>query len=245
MARAGDAKPGNRMIYRRYILPSILLALAWGFWLSGDFMEVAAGVAIFMFGMLSLEQGFHAFTGGVLERVLRAVAGGRWKSLGFGFVATAIMQSSSLVTLISISFLSAGLIGLVEGIGIVFGSNIGTTTGAWLMASFGVKIDLSQYALPLVVFGILLIFQKDRLYKGLGHVLFGIALRLLDGIVAQTAGSFDGDLLLLASAFVRRGNMQNTVRVDIERDLDLRNAPRCGRNAIEPEVAQKLVVSGH
>ena len=121
-------------MFRKIILPSIFIILAYGFWLSPDFKQIAAGVAIFLFGMLSLEQGFKAFTGGMLEKILRYSTGSLWKSLGFGVVSTSILQSSSLVSVITISFLSAGLIGLAAGIGIIFGANLGTTTGAWLVA---------------------------------------------------------------------------------------------------------------
>jgi phosphate:Na+ symporter len=161
--------------YRGQLLFVIFAVLAWGFWHSEDFLRLSAGVALFMFGMLSLENGFQTFSGGVLERVLDAGTRTRARSIGFGFLATALMQSSSLVSLISITFLSAGLIQLAQGIGIVFGSNIGTTTGAWLMASYGIKINLASYAMPMLVFGILLIYQKDRRFKGLGNVLLGIA----------------------------------------------------------------------
>ncbi len=162
-------------MFRKIYLPVVAVLLAWGFWLSDDFLRLSAGVALFMFGMLSLEQGFQAFTGGVLERVLAAATGTRLRSMGFGLVTTALMQSSSLVTLITISFLSAGLIGLAQGIGIIFGSNIGTTTGAWLMASYGVKIDLAAYAMPMAVFGILFIYQKGPILKGVGSALLGVA----------------------------------------------------------------------
>ena len=124
---------------KKVILPTIFLILAYGFWVSPDFKEIAAGVAIFLFGMLFLEEGFRAFTGGVLERLLKNSTDKLWKSLSFGIVTTTIMQSSSLVSVITISFISAGLITLVAGIGIIFGANIGTTTGAWLIAGFGLK----------------------------------------------------------------------------------------------------------
>jgi len=90
--------------------------------------------------MYFLERGFNAFTGGLLEKLLAATTDKLWKSIGFGVVSTTIMQSSSLVSVISISFISAGLIGLSAGIGIVFGANLGTTTGAWLVAAFGMKV---------------------------------------------------------------------------------------------------------
>jgi len=83
------------VILRRILFPVILLLLAYGFWLSPEFKQIAAGVAIFLFGMLALEEGFRTFTGGVLERILRRSTDRLWKSLGFGFVTTALMQSSS------------------------------------------------------------------------------------------------------------------------------------------------------
>jgi len=117
---------------RKTILPSILILLAYGFWISPDFKGISAGVAIFLFGMLSMEEGFRAFTGGTLESILRKTTDKYWKSLSFGIISTTVMQSSSLVSVIAISFLSAGLISLVAGMGIIFGANIGTTTGAVL-----------------------------------------------------------------------------------------------------------------
>jgi len=89
------------------------------------------------------------------------------------------MQSSSLVSVIAISFLSAGLIDLVAGIGIIFGANIGTTTGAWLMAGFGMKVKISAYAMPMIVFGLVLFFQKQKELKGLGKVLAGLGFLFL------------------------------------------------------------------
>jgi len=166
-------------VLRRTILPSILAILAYGFWISPNFKEIAAGVAIFLFGMLSLEEGFKAFTGGLLERLLRKTTDGLWKSLSFGIVTTTLMQSSSLVSVITISFLSAGLISLAAGIGIIFGANLGTTTGAWLIAGFGLKVNISAYAMPMLVFGIILIFQKSRSLKGIGYVLAGLGFLFL------------------------------------------------------------------
>ncbi|MFQ5518764.1 MAG: Na/Pi symporter, partial [Mariprofundus sp.] len=128
---------------RQILLPTILLVLAYGFWLSPNFKEISAGVAIFLFGMLALEEGFKAFTGGILEKLLKRTTNRLWKSISFGIVTTTIMQSSSLVSVIAISFLGAGLIGLAQGIGIVFGANLGTTTGAWLVAGFGLKVKIS------------------------------------------------------------------------------------------------------
>ena len=164
---------------RKIFLPSILIVLAYGFWISPDFKEISAGVAIFLFGMLSLEEGFKAFSGGTLERILQRSTDKLYKSIGFGFVTTAIMQSSSLVSVLTISFIGAGLIGLTQGIGIILGANIGTTTGAWLMAGFGLKVKISAYAMPMLVFGVILIFQKSKSLKGIGYILTGLGFLFL------------------------------------------------------------------
>jgi phosphate:Na+ symporter len=89
------------------------------------------------------------------------------------------MQSSSLVSVITISFLSAELIDLAAGIGIVFGANLGTTTGAWLVAGFGLKVNLATYAMPILAFGVILIFQRPRALHGIGYVLAGIGFLFL------------------------------------------------------------------
>ncbi len=164
---------------RKIVLPTILFLLAYGFWISPNFKEIAAGVSIFLFGMLFLEEGFKAFTGGLLERLLRKTTDGTWKAISFGVVSTTIMQSSSLVSVITISFLGAGLIGLAAGIGIIFGANLGTTTGAWLIAGLGLKVKISAYAMPMLVFGIILVFQKSRNLKGFGYILAGLGFLFL------------------------------------------------------------------
>jgi len=166
-------------VSRKILPPVILLILTYGLWISPDFNTICAGVAIFLFGMLSLEEGFNAFTGGTLERLLKRVTSNRWNSLGFGLISTALMQTSSLVSVIAISFLSAGLITLAAGIGIIFGANLGTTTGAWLIAGFGLKVDIARYAMPMLVFGIVLIFQPGKKFKGAGYILFGLGLLFL------------------------------------------------------------------
>ncbi len=164
---------------KKILIPVIFVILGYGFWVSPNFKEIAAGVAIFLFGMLSLEQGFKAFTGGVLEKVLRKTTDKLWKSLGFGIITTTLMQSSSLVSVITISFLSAGLIALTQGIGIIFGSNLGTTTGAWIIAGFGMKVDIAAYAMPMLVFAIILVFQKSKALNGIGYVLAGLGFLFL------------------------------------------------------------------
>ena len=164
---------------RRIFLPVIVVILTYGLWVSGDFSEIAAGVALFLFGMLGMEQGFRLFSGGSLQHLLNHTTDRLWKSLGFGLVSTTLMQSSSLVSVITISFLSAEMISLAQGIGIIFGANLGTTTGAWIVAGFGLKVKISAYAMPMLVFGVLLLMQSSNRIKGAGWILVGIGFLFL------------------------------------------------------------------
>jgi phosphate:Na+ symporter len=166
-------------VIRKLTLPVSLLLLAYAFWLSSDFKQIAAGVAIFLFGIMALEDGFRRFSGGILERFLRHSTDRLWKALNFGIITTALMQSSSLVSVLVISFLSAGLIQLAAGIGIIFGANLGTTASVWLVAGFGLKVNLSAYAMPMLAFGVVMIFQKSPTWKGIGWVLAGVGFLFL------------------------------------------------------------------
>jgi phosphate:Na+ symporter len=79
-------------VLKKILLPTIYLVFTYGFWISPNFNEIAAGVAIFLFGMLSLEQGFKSLAGGTLENILRKATSTKWKSVGFGVVSTSLMQ---------------------------------------------------------------------------------------------------------------------------------------------------------
>ncbi|MFT6395508.1 MAG: phosphate:Na+ symporter [Bradymonadia bacterium] len=86
----------------RWVLLIALVLLCWGLWASEEFKQIATGVAVFLFGKLALGRGFQAFTGGVLERILKRSTDRLWKSVSFGVVTTTVMQSSSLVSVIAI-----------------------------------------------------------------------------------------------------------------------------------------------
>lgn len=136
--------------------------------------EIAAGIAILLFGMIMLEEGFHSFASGPLQLLLKKSTDKLYKSIGLGFLSAAILQSSSLISVILISFISAGLIGLRAGIGIIFGSNIGTTATTWLVSTLGLKIDIAGLAMPMLAFGIVLVLQKPKKLKGIGQILAGL-----------------------------------------------------------------------
>lgn len=141
---------------------------------SSDFALIASGIAVFIVGMFFMEDGFRLFTGGVLSKILQRTTDTVFKSVLSGFIATAVVQSSSLTSVIAISFVTAELISLSQAIGIIFGANIGTTATAWIVATFGMKIKISAYATPMLVFGVIFSFFKSKSYRGFGNILLGL-----------------------------------------------------------------------
>lgn len=159
---------------KKYYYYLFLFLLALVLFYSHDYKIIIAGVAIFLIGMTFMEDGFRLFSGGVLERVLQVSTDTLPKAIGTGFIATALMQSSSLVSIIIISFLSAELITLSGAIGVIFGSNIGSTTTAWIVSSFGLKIDIASFAMPMIIFGVVLKFSQSKSYQGIANILLGL-----------------------------------------------------------------------
>lgn len=181
-------------LLKRLLLPVIMILLAAGFWISPNLQEIVAGVALFLFGMMSLERGFQSFSGGLLEQILQRATSTTPRALLFGMFSTSLMQSSTLVSVLTISFLSAGMIQLGAGLGVIFGANLGTTTGAWLIAGFGLSISLSKLAMPMLIFGVMLQFQPTQTRIALGNILLGIGFLFLgiDYMKDGFAGLQDG-----------------------------------------------------
>ena len=170
-------------------------ALAWSFWYSSGWLVLCAGLALFLFGMQNLEQGLKSLAGGKLEGWLAKSTATPVKGLLFGTAATFVLQSSTLVSLLTIAFLSAGLITLVGSIAVLFGANLGATSGIWLLAMAGQNLSMAPLAMPLLVFGVLLGFSGDK-GKALGRFLLGISLIFLGIDEIKEGFSSFGDLRL-------------------------------------------------
>ena len=178
----------------------ICLLIAYAFWYSNQMGDISAGIAFFLLGMSGLEHGFKIFTGGYFSKLLYRATKSPIRCFSFGCIVTALFQSSTLISLISISFISAGLISLTQGMGIVFGANMGSTFSIWLIAGIGIKLKLSTYALPLLVFGVFFQLQKNNNLKGLGTIILSTGFLLLGIHYIKTgfeAGTADNNLLTL------------------------------------------------
>ncbi len=169
--------------YKSLFAPIIVLLVGGALFLLGlypDISMILGGIALFLIGMEYMEGGFKAFSGGLLENVLEKFTNNTPKAITTGFLATALVQSSSLISIIVISFLSAELITLTSAVGVIFGSNIGTTTTAWLVSVFGLKIKISVYAMPMIIMGIFIpLFLKENSWKGIASIFIGLGIVFL------------------------------------------------------------------
>lgn len=164
-----------------------MAGLAWSFWLSAGWLQLCAGLALFLFGMQCLEEGLRQLAGSRLEQVLAASTATPLRSFMFGVLGATVLQSSSLVVVLVIAFISTGLIQLAAGIAIVLGVNLGSTFGMWLLALAGQNFSLSPLALPLLVLGVLLSFRGARI-KATGRIILGVAFIFMG--VDQIKGGF-------------------------------------------------------
>jgi len=160
--------------------------------INGAAWSLLFGLGIFLFGMSRLEAGLHDFSGARLKRWLMRFTGTPLSSAGFGVGVTALLQSSSMVSLLVLAFASAGLMPLYNGIGVILGANVGTTATGWLVATIGFKLDLEELAIPLFGLGCLsqLLLKPDTRYRALGQMVLGLGLLLfgLSLMKASVAG---------------------------------------------------------
>ncbi|WP_043237450.1 Na/Pi cotransporter family protein [Stutzerimonas azotifigens] len=166
----GDFKKRARTL----LILLAVVGLGTSFWRNDGWLELCAGLALFLFGMQCLEEGLRELAGGKLERLLARSTATPFKGLLFGLGGTMLLQSSTLVSLLTLAFISTGLVKLAGGIAILFGANLGSTTGIWLLALAGQNVSLSPLALPLLVFGVMAGLLHARGKAG-GRILLGIA----------------------------------------------------------------------
>lgn len=163
-----------------------------------DIWRLAAGLGLFLFGMFSLERALRELAGRRFKQFLIEQTEKPLRSIVVGALSTAALQSSSVVSLIVLAFLGAGIISLASAVGIAFGSNLGTTATGWIVATIGFKLDIEALAMPLVAIGGLgVVWSKTGtrrsnfsfLLVGLGLMLMGLDYMKAGAVFAT--GMFD------------------------------------------------------
>jgi phosphate:Na+ symporter len=141
-------------------------------------ISILGGVGLFLLGMTVMTDGLKAMAGSALRTVLGKAAATPLRGAFWGAIATLIVQSSSATTMTTIGLVSAGLLTFPQGLGLVFGANIGTTGTGWLVALIGVRISLTAAALPMIFVGALVKLLGSGRIAGAGAALAGFALVL-------------------------------------------------------------------
>ena len=142
-------------------------------------------LALLIFGMKMMSEALQKMAGPQLRHILGAMTTNRFTGMLTGMGVTVLVQSSSATTVMTVSFVSAGLLTLAQAISIIMGANIGTTLTAWIM-SLGYNVDLTSVVFPAFVVGMLFIYKKK--HETVGNFLFGVAFLFWSLVMLSSAG---------------------------------------------------------
>jgi len=142
-------------------------------------LKMIGCLALLMFGMKTMSEGLQKLTGGHLRAVLGTMTKHRVGGLLTGTFVTASVQSSTATTVLTVSFVNAGLLTLSQAIPVIMGANIGTTATAWIMSIFGFQFNMSSVVWPFFALGIILSYTKKNSTKSMGEFVFGFAFMFL------------------------------------------------------------------
>lgn len=165
--------------------------LPWG---PTRFLLMVGALCMFIYGMKMMSEGVQASAGNKLRKALSGMTRNRVAGVASGFGLTALLQSSSATTVMTVSFVNAGLITLAESAGIMMGANIGTTVTGWFVSMIGLRVNITLYALILFAIATPLIFVKKREIKIWSTPMIGFALLFMGlGFLRNTVPSFTQD----------------------------------------------------
>ena len=142
-------------------------------------LEILGSLGIFFYGMKRMSESIQRLTGDKLRASMKFVTKNRFAGVLTGFFITSVIQSSSATTVMVVSFVNAGLLTLVESIGVIMGANLGTTVTIWIVSILGFKVSLSAISIPIIGLGIPFTFSKDSKRQNAGDAVVGFGLLFL------------------------------------------------------------------
>ena len=157
------------------------------------FLKLLGCLALLMYGMKMMSESLQKLSGGHLRAIMGTMTKNRFTGLLTGAFVTAAVQSSTATTVMTVSFVNAGLLTLAQAISVIMGANVGTTVTAWIMSVFGFQINMSSVVFPLFALAILLIFQKKASGRSFGEFLFGFSFMFL-GLATLRENAIEMDL---------------------------------------------------
>ncbi len=141
-----------------------------------DLLNLVGSLGLFLYGMKIMSESLQKVAGDKMRAIISSMTSNRFMGILTGFLVTAVIQSSSATTVMVVSFVNAGLLSLVQSIGVIMGANIGTTITAWLISLLGFKFSIILIAVPLVGIGFPLLFSRKQNLRFWGEVLIGFSL---------------------------------------------------------------------
>ena len=147
--------------------------------------KIAGSLALLIYGMKIMSEALQKMAGPQLRHILGAMTTNRFTGMLTGTLITSAVQSSTATTVMTVSFVNAGLLTLAQAISVIMGANIGTTLTAWIM-SLGFSVDLTSFVFPAFMVGIILIYNRKQRYKG--DFLFGIAFLFYSLVLLSDTG---------------------------------------------------------
>ena len=148
-------------------------------------IELLGALGLLVYGMKMMSESLQKIAGPQLRHILGKMTTNRFMGMITGTLVTSIVQSSSATTVMTVSFVSAGLLSLGQAISVIMGANIGTTLTAWIM-SLGYSLNLMMVVFPAFFIGMVLIYNKSK--RNIGDFVFGIAFMFLSLVMLSTAG---------------------------------------------------------
>ena len=173
------------------------------------FLKLLGCLALLMFGMKMMSEALQKLTGGGLRKVLGKMTTNRFTGICSGALVTTAVQSSTATTVLTVSFVNAGLLTLTQAISVIMGANIGTTVTAWIIALFGFSIPMSALVFPLFALGLAMSYMKSTGAKSFGEFIFGFSFLFL-GIATLRENAIAMDLPhndMVMSFFVSTANL--------------------------------------
>ena len=148
-------------------------------------LKIIGSLALLIYGMKVMSEALQKMAGSQLRHILATMTKNRFTGMLTGMFVACSVQSSSATTVMTVSFVNAGLLTLAQAISVIMGANIGTTLTAWIM-SLGFNVDLTMVVFPAFFLGIILIYSRRHRY--IGDFLFGIAFLFFSLVLLSSAG---------------------------------------------------------
>ena len=171
-----------------------------------DFLTLLGAVGLFLYGMKVMSEGLQKVAGDRMRTILSAMTRNRFSGVATGVLITALIQSSSASTVMVVSFVNAGLMSLEQSMAVIMGANVGTTFTAWIIAIFGVKVNINALAVPLIGLAILLLFSKSSKYKSIGEFIIGFSFLFMGlSMISANVPELDANALEFLAQYSNNG----------------------------------------